>query len=134
MPRAFTLLEVMIASSIFFIAIFAILNISTQQLRSARILQSLEIDSGILPSLISLTNKLHEGPLPPGIQEAFYQMANDPDRPGAGGGSQFSCEGTVARYATNGLFQVDYTIYKTLATGRVMEYRNTLLLWRPLSP
>ena len=125
---AFTLLEVLVASAIFFIAIFSILRITTQQLNAARSLQNLEVDTGILPSLISLTNRLDEGPLPPEIRDAFHQMANDTE---GGGESRWSCDGFVTLQATNGLYRVDYVLRKRLVSGSVREFSNSLLLWRP---
>ena len=124
LPRkslAFSLLEVMIAAGIFFVSIFVILRLTTQNLRAARTLQNLNVDTGTLPSLIVMTNRLEEGPLPLDIKEAF-ESAN----PG------FSCDGMVTEYTTNGLFQVDYAIYWQ-HEGRAKESRNSILLWRPLS-
>lgn len=118
---AFSLLEVMIAVGIFFVSIFAILRLTTQNLRAARILQNLNVDTGTLPSLIVMTNRLEEGPLPLDIKEAFESA-----HPG------FSCDGVVTAYTTNGLFQVDYAIYWQ-HDGRAKEARNSMLLWRPLS-
>lgn len=118
---AFSLLEVMIAVGIFFVSIFAILRLTTQNLRAARTLQNLNVDTGTLPSLIVMTNRLEEGSLPLDIKEAF-ESAN----PG------FACDGVVTAYTTNGLFQVDYAIYWQ-HDGRAKEARNSMLLWRPLS-
>lgn len=120
-PTAFSLLEVMIAAGIFFVSIFVILRLTTQNLRATRTLQNLNVDTGTLPSLIVMTNRLEEGPLPLDIEEAF-ESAN----PG------FSCDGMVTAYTTNGLFQVDYAIYWQ-HEGRAKESRNSILLWRPLS-
>src|SRR5438552_3795562 len=59
--RAFTLLEVMIASGIFFIAMFAILGLLAQTLRNARVLRVTRVDSGMIAAQLTLTNKLYEG-------------------------------------------------------------------------
>lgn len=120
-PMAFSLLEVMIAAGIFFVSIFVILRLTTQNLGAARTLQNLNVDTGTLPSLIVMTNRLEEGPLPLDIKEAFEST-----NPG------FSCDGMVTEYTTNGLFQVDYAIYWQ-HDGRAKESRNSILLWRPLS-
>jgi len=45
--RAFTLLEVMIACGIFFMATFAILGLVSNTLRNARRLQRIEVDAGM---------------------------------------------------------------------------------------
>ena len=53
---AFSLLEVMIAIAIFFTSVFVILELTSQHLRTARILQTLDVDRTSLPSLLSITN------------------------------------------------------------------------------
>ena len=116
---AFSLLEVMIAIGIFFTSVFVILQLTAQQMRTARALQTLDVDTGTLPSLIVMTNMLEEGPLPLEIK-ATFEEAN----PG------FTCDGMVYEYATNGLFQVDYAIYWQ-REGKIQEARNSILLWRP---
>ena len=120
-PQAFSMLEVMIAIGIFFTSVFVILQLTSQQLRTARSLQTLDVDTGTLPSLIVMTNALEEGPLPMEIKAAFEDT-----NPG------FSCDGMVHEYATNGLFQVDYVIYWQ-TEGRVKQARNSILMWRPTS-
>ena len=59
--RAFSLLEVMIAIGIFFVAVFAILGLVSSSLANARRLQRPIIDAGELAGELSLTNKLVEG-------------------------------------------------------------------------
>jgi prepilin-type N-terminal cleavage/methylation domain-containing protein len=59
--RAFTLLEVMIAMAIFFVAMFAILQLVGQNLRAARVLNQNFPDAGLLAAQLSLTNRLEEG-------------------------------------------------------------------------
>lgn len=119
--HAFSLLEVMIAIGIFFTAIFIILQVTTQQLRTARMLQTLDVDTGSLPSLIVMTNVLEEGPLPLEITSTFEAMH-----------PEFTCDGWVFEYATNGLFRVDYAIYWQ-QEGLDKEAKNSILLWRPAS-
>lgn len=119
--RAFSMLEVMIAIGIFFTSVFVILQLTSQQLRTARSLQTLDVDTGTLPSLIVMTNALEEGPLPMDIKAAFEDT-----NPG------YSCDGMVHEYATNGLYQVDYVIYWQ-QEGRVKQARNSILMWRPSS-
>ncbi len=117
--HAFSMLEVMIAIGIFFTSVFVILQLTSQQLRIARSLQTLDVDTGTLPSLIVMTNYLEEGPLPMEIKAAFEDT-----NPG------YSCDGMVTEYATNGLFQVDYVIFWQ-QEGRIKEARNSILMWRP---
>src|SRR5438046_2482943 len=59
--HAFTLLEVIIACSIFFIFAFAILNLVITGIAQAKALRHREPDAGMLAAVLSLTNKLEEG-------------------------------------------------------------------------
>src|SRR4051794_17036530 len=63
--RGFTLLEVLIAMSVFCIAVFAILDLTSRCLRSARSLQTSFVNVNSLAAELSLTNRLYEGPIPP---------------------------------------------------------------------
>src|SRR5215813_2095345 len=58
---AFTLMEVMIAAGLFFVATFAILGLVSNTLRNARRLQQVKVDAGMVAAQLSLTNKLYEG-------------------------------------------------------------------------
>src|SRR5262245_43320061 len=60
-PHAFTLLEVIIACAIFFMAAFAILELVTTGLAQARALEQREPDAGMLAATLSITNQLVEG-------------------------------------------------------------------------
>src|ERR1041384_4885106 len=57
---AFTLIEVMIAMFIFFVAVFTILGVVSNALRNARALQRKTVDAGMVAAQVSLTNALHE--------------------------------------------------------------------------
>jgi prepilin-type N-terminal cleavage/methylation domain-containing protein len=59
--RAFTLLEVAIASAVLAIALFAILNLCATSLRTARALGRVHVDASSLAAQLSLTNRLEEG-------------------------------------------------------------------------
>jgi hypothetical protein len=59
--RAFSLLEVMIAMAVFFIAIFSILELTSRSLAAGRSLQRSLVDPAMLAAELSLTNKLVEG-------------------------------------------------------------------------
>ena len=112
---AFTLLEVMVALAIFFMAIFTILGTVTRGLGAARSLQVRfpEIDS--LTTDLMLTNKLEEGTLDGDFGDSF---------PG------YTWRREIYLKATNGLFQVDFVIQST--KGRqFLIWTNSLLLWRP---
>src|SRR5438270_11865223 len=92
---AFTIIEVMIAMGIFFMAIFAILSLVSSNLRIARRLQEPQVDAGMLVSQLSLTNQLQEG----GDSGNFGDVY-----PG------YKWESTITQVGTNGLFQVEYLV------------------------
>src|SRR5438552_18150726 len=58
--QAFTLLEVIIACSIFFMVAFAILGMVTSGLAQARALRQRDPDAGMLAATLSLTTQLEE--------------------------------------------------------------------------
>ena len=116
---AFSLLEVMIAIAIFFTSVFAILELTSQHLRTARILQTLDVDRTSLPSLLSMTNYLEMGPLPIDVK-IQYEDAH----PGV------TVDGFIDEVATNVLFLVDYSIH-WMSENSMRQSRNSILLWRP---
>jgi prepilin-type N-terminal cleavage/methylation domain-containing protein len=120
--RGFTLLEVLIAMTIFCIAVFAILELTSRCLRSARSLQTSFVSANSLAAELSLTNRLYEGPLPADIVSHFEE-----EHPG------YTCDGEITLVATNGLFQVDLAVIKT-AGKAVIESQVSVLLYRPDSP
>ncbi len=94
---AFSLLEVMIACGIFFMATFAILALVSNTVRNARGLRRVEVDAGMVAAQIYKTNKLYEG-----VQSGdFGNMYPD-----------YSWETSASEVATNGLWQVDIIIRK----------------------
>jgi hypothetical protein len=109
---AFTLLEVMVAVFIFFVAVFAILDLMSQNLRLARSLQSNSPSASMVAGRLSLTNKLEEGSSS-GDFEGYY--------PGYSWRSETSIAGT------NGLFQIDIAVYKESLPFSTMS----VLLYRP---
>jgi hypothetical protein len=114
-PAAFTLLEVMIALAIFFMAVFVILDCTSQSLSAARRLQLNTPDVGMLVADLMLTNKLEEG-----VEENDF----GDNYPG------FMWTREITEVATNGLFEVDFTI-RSLVAGRAYESSTALFLWRP---
>lgn len=122
--RAFSLLEVIIACAIFFMVAFAILNVVTTGLASARRLQQHEPDAGMLAAALSLTNSLVEG----GESGTFEDIAE-----GLYPGYSWSKE--VLEIGSNGLFRVDFVVYKEGGRqGSPSESRMSILLYRPGSP
>jgi hypothetical protein len=94
---AFTLLEVMIACGIFFIAVFAILALVSSSLRNARLLRHIEVDAGMVAAQLSKTNKLTEGVMSGDFGDTYHD---------------YSWETVTQEAATNGLFQVDIVVRK----------------------
>jgi hypothetical protein len=95
--QAFTLLEVMIATGIFFMATFSILALVAQSLRSARMLnQNAPTPGMVAAQQLSLTNKLEEG-VDSGDFGDLY-----PD---------YDWETHTLFYASNGMYQVDIGVY-----------------------
>jgi type II secretion system protein I len=119
----FTLLEVMIAMAIFCVAIFAILDLTTQNLRAARRLQNIQLDATSLAAAISLTNRLEDAESLPADVVAQFEEQN----PG------FTCTGRIYEVSTNGLFQIDLEV-GGLSGKVVVGSTMSFLLYRPGSP
>ena len=98
--HAFSLLEVIIASAIFFMFAFAVLSLVTQGLVSARSLQDREPDPGIILSALSLTNAFEEG-----------SMSGDYEDIAPGMYPGYRWEAYISEVGSNGLFQVDVMTY-----------------------
>lgn len=118
--NAFTLLEVMIAVGIFFMATFAILGLISTSLANARRLQKPLIDASVLASDLSLTNKLVEGTESGSLADVLGKDY-----------SGYDWVSHVTEVQTNKLFQVDYVIEN--AGNRVVVSQISLLLFRPQS-
>jgi Tfp pilus assembly protein PilV len=96
--HAFTLLEVMIACGIFFMATFAILGLVSNTLRNARSLQRIEVDSGMAAAQvyqIMKTNRQAEVSLSGDFGDSY------PD---------YSWTADSQQFDTNGLLQVDIIV------------------------
>ena len=113
--RAFTLLEVMIATGIFCLAVFTILELVNQNLRSARLLQPNSVDASSLAAELMLTNKVDEG-ITSGDFGDLY--------PG------YSWTREVSMISTGGLFRVDFAVSRN-GGGPNNESHMSLLLFRP---
>jgi general secretion pathway protein I len=112
--RGFTLLEVMIALAMFFLAAFSILALVSQNLRAARSLQTSHVTAATLAADLSLTNRLEEGVESGEFGELF---------PG------YSWVRAITEVSSNGLFSVDFAVIKD---GRE-DSKMTILLFRPES-
>lgn len=113
--RAFTILEVLVAVGVFFMCIFAILELTASSLRSARSLSKPQPDLGLLLTDLMLTNRLDEGSQSGDFGESY------PD-------ARWQREIYLA--SSNGLYRVDFTISEN--TGKaVLMSKSSILLWRP---
>jgi Tfp pilus assembly protein PilV len=119
---AFSLLEVMIAVSLFFMATFSILALVSRSVAQARALQPIQIDPSAVASELSLTNRLEEGPIPPEYITSFEHMY-----PG------YTCTGFITEIATNGLFKVDLKVGGVSSSGRAVVSDSSIILFRPMS-
>jgi hypothetical protein len=119
---AFSLLEIMIAVSIFFMAIFAILGLMSRSLAAARGLQPMRVDASSVAAELSLTNRLEEGPIPDEIIQHFQHMYPN-----------YTCGGTITEVGTNGLFQVDFQVGGVNSGNHVVMTESRILLYRPMS-
>lgn len=95
--RAFSLMEVMIATAIFFMASFVILALVSSGLRTAQMLRSTRPNAGMLASQLTLTNQLEEG-----TEEGNFGNLY-PD---------YRWEMIKYEASTGGLWQVDFVIRK----------------------
>ena len=115
---AFTLLEVMIAIWIFFVCIFAILEVVATNLRAARVLQNPPADVSLVIDDLYQTNKLEEGSDSGDFGKVYP-------------GYEWASETTLA--GTNGLFKVEFLVTRH-GGGPNSDTHMTVLLWRPDSP
>ncbi len=113
---AFSLLEVMIAGALFFMAIFAILAMVSTVLRNARSLRRAELDAGMVAAQICNTNKLEESSQSGDFGNLY---------PG------YSWEAETTEAGTNGLFQVDIVVRRQGVQHPVDSM--SILLFRPES-
>jgi hypothetical protein len=119
---AFTLMEVMIAMAIFFMATFAILELVATNLRNARLLETPRVDCGLVIDDLVQTNQLEEG-TDDGDFDKLY--------PGYHWEQVVSAADDVVQYGdTNGLFHVTYLLKHPDGT---IETNLTALMWKPQS-
>ena len=114
--QAFSLLEVMIAIGIFFMATFVILSLVSSSLANARRLQRPMVDAAMIASELSLTNQLVE------INQSgdFGEMY-----PG------YSWTASINEVQSNKLFQVDYVVRND---NKLVVQTMSVLFYRPQSP
>jgi len=93
--NAFTLIEVMIALGIFFMAVFTILALVSTILRNARGLQRPQVDAGLAAARYVNTNRFPEGTVSGELGDSL---------------SDYSYEIDTEEFATNGLMQAEIVL------------------------
>ncbi|MGD1083687.1 MAG: hypothetical protein ABSA47_02935 [Verrucomicrobiota bacterium] len=117
-PPAFTLIEVMIAVAIFFVAMFALLALLNSGIHAASILRRNAPTPGMAVAELTQTNKL-EADFKSGDFGEVY-----PD---------FTWQENISLVATNGpngLFQVDVAVFR----GGAPYSSMSILLYKPAAP
>src|SRR5688500_2783725 len=118
---AFTLLEVIVACSLFFMVAFAVLEIVTVGLVAAKKLQRNEPHFEFLISPHVLTNQLIEGTVSGDFEEIMPKLY-----PG------FAWEYEITEVGSNAFFRVDYTIFDNAAGAKPRLL--TTYFHKPASP
>ena len=121
--RAFSLLEVMVAIGIFFMAVFAILGLVSSSLANARHLRRPMVDAGVLAGELSLTNQLIEGMASGDLGEFLGKSYQG-----------YSWTYAVTEVQSNKLFQVDFIVQDDNSYNRPVVSKMSILLFRPQSP
>jgi Tfp pilus assembly protein PilE len=120
--RAFSLLEVMIAIGIFFMAVFAILGLVSSSLENARRLQRPAVDASPVTGFLLMTNKFVEN---------IYE-ANLGDYLGnAYKGYQVTY--AIQEVNSNHWYQVDIVV-QSPDRGRAVVSKMTAMFYKPQSP
>jgi Tfp pilus assembly protein PilV len=97
LAAAFSLMEVMIALGIFFMAVFAILALVSNTLRNARALQRVEVEAAMVAADLTKTNRYTEG----SESGDFGDFARE-----------YSYRYETYEAATNGLWQADIVLQR----------------------
>ena len=112
--RAFTLIEVVLATFILFTCMFAILGVLASGLHGATLLKKSGPTAGTVAAEMTLSNKLEAG-FDSGTFGEIYP--------------EYSWQRQIALYSTNGLFQVDIAVFHN---GDQISSLS-MLLYRPES-
>lgn len=119
--RAFSLLEVMIASAIFFLAVFAILGLVSASLGNARRLQRPQVDASPVLARYASTNILIEDTYNGDLSEFLGDAYRD-----------YHWTAEIIEVETNKLFSVRCIVQP--AHGQEVISDLSTLLFRPNSP
>jgi type II secretion system protein I len=115
--RAFTLIEVMVATAIFFVAMFAILGVLSSGIHAASLLRSSGPTAGMIAAQYYATNSIDEG-------------SADGDFSDVAGYEKYRWESAVNEVTTNGLYHVEIAVIDP--NGNQSSHLD-LLLYKPQS-
>jgi Tfp pilus assembly protein PilV len=121
--RAFSLLEVMVAIGLFFMAVFAVLGLVSISLQNARHLKRPMVDAGVVAGELSLTNQLIEGMASGELSEFLGKRYQG-----------YTWTYAVQEVQSNKLFLVDFIVQDGNSFGRPVVSKMSILLFRPQSP
>jgi len=119
--RGFSLIEVMIAAGIFFLAVFAVLSLVSQSLTNVRRLQRPLVDAGPVLAVCANTNSLVEGTYSGNMAEILGKAYGD-----------YFWTAQIVEVATNKLFSVECVVQER--GNREIISDLTTVLYRPQSP
>jgi prepilin-type N-terminal cleavage/methylation domain-containing protein len=122
--RAFTLLEVMIAIAIFFVASFAILGLISSSLNNVRRLQRPSVDASPVLARYAATNSLIEGVYQGSLGEAELLGKEYRD---------YNYVVDIEEVASNHLYAVNCKIYTSYGSHDPISDLTTVL-YKPQSP
>jgi hypothetical protein len=113
--RAFTLIEVMVAMLLFFLAVFTILELVSMCLHNARLLQRPTVNTASVASWLSVTNRMSDGLLSGDFREILGEQYRN-----------FEWEAETTEL-TNGLFVVKFGIIEHTRKGASASAMTTLM-------
>jgi type II secretion system protein I len=119
--RAFSLLEVMIAAALFFLAVFAILGLVSQSLANARRLQRPQMDASAVLAQYAATNSLEEGTYSGNLSDLLGEAYRN-----------YRWTAQITEVASNKLFSVECVV--EASGNREIISDLTTLYYRPQSP
>ena len=119
--RAFSLLEVMLAIGIFFLAVFSILSLVSSTLANARRLQRPQVDASPVLATYAATNSLVEGTYSGSLADMLGDTYRD-----------YYWTAQITEVATNKLFSVECAVQER--GNREIISDLTTVLYRPQSP
>jgi type II secretory pathway pseudopilin PulG len=113
--QAFTLVEIMVATGIFFMAMFALLGVMSAGVHAAAILRNSGPTAGMIAAQMTVSNTLEEGSLTGVFSDIpIYQ--------------DYHWVSNCQMVTTNGLFKMDFVVFN--ASGVPVSTLSTLL-YRP---